>query len=182
MDRFVDKIARPKLTILLIFSLVSLINLTAYVWLFSFDWFFGSTPYYILGLLILIIIGLVVSIFIDKKNNTGLKKYLLIALVELLFIWSIANPIRTWQIRTSLVEAEDISESLRKFKRQFGTYPTTLDDLQEKLKLDIPNWTYLGTVYEYEQDGNDNYRLSFRSYYGYTASYVKDEGDWIFND
>ncbi|MFL5730637.1 MAG: hypothetical protein ACJ75J_14210 [Cytophagaceae bacterium] len=183
MNRFVDYIARPRLTILTIFAIVSFINIAAYVWWFSFVWeFVFGVKHYIIVLLILIIIGLSISIIIDKKFNSRLKKYLIVALVELLFIWSIANPIRTWQINASFTRAKDINESLKKFKTQFGTYPTSLTVLEEKLELDLPKWTYLGTVYEYEQDGNNNYWLRFRSYYGYTASYNKDVDDWILVD
>lgn len=181
MNRFVNHITRPKFAILTVFAIISFVNLLAYVWKFSFDWLFGATPY-IVGLGILIFIGLGISILLDKKFDSRMRSFFIIALIELLFIWSIANPIRTWQIKASLAKAKDISDPLRKFKTQFGTYPTSLTDLQEKLKLDLPNWTYLGTVYEYEQDGNNNYWLRFQSYYGYTASYDKDKDDWILLD
>lgn len=181
MDRFVNQISRPKFVILTVFAIVSFVNLAAFVWLFSFDWLFGAGPLVVV-LLILIFVGLVVSILVDKKSGSRLKGYFIIALVELLFIWWISNPIRTWQINTSFTKAKDIIEPLIKFKTQVGTYPTTLTELEERLKLDIPRWTNIGTEYKYERDGNENYRLGFRSYRGYSAHYNKDKHEWIVVD
>jgi hypothetical protein len=183
MKRVLDHITKPKLTLLIVFAVACFVNLTAYVWWFSFVWeLVFSVTCYIVGLLLLVVVGLGISIFIDKKFGSSIRQYFIIALVELLFIWLIANPIRTWQIKQSFARANDIIEPLRKYKSQFGTYPTSLNEAETKLKRDIPDWTYLGTVYEYNSAGDENYRLNFQSYYGYTASYNKDEDDWIVAD
>lgn len=183
MDRFVHLLSRPKLAVLTVFAGVSFINLTAYVWWFSFVWeMVVSVTTYVVGLLMLMIIGLGIAILIDNKFHSQLKRYFIIALLELLLIWSIANPIRTWQVKESFSRARSITDPLIKFKAQFGTYPASLTEVQEKLKLDLPQWTYLGTVYKYEQTGSENYWLSFQSYYGYTAHYNKDKDEWMLVD
>lgn len=183
MERVVHFIARPTRSLLIVFSVVLFVILTAVVWWFSFSWeLVFSVTYYMIWLLILFTIGFIVSLVIDNSFQAQLKKYFVIAVAELLLIWAVSNPIRTWQINASFAQAKAISESLKNFKSRFGTYPASLTELEKKLNLDLPDLTYLGTVYKYEQMGINDYRLWFQSYYGYTASYNKDYDNWRLSD
>jgi hypothetical protein len=119
MDRFVNYITRPKFAVLTVFAIVSFVNLTAFIWWFSFNWLLGVRPY-IVGLFILIFIGLGLSSFMDRKFDSRLRRYFIVVLVELLFIWPIANPIRTWQVNESFTRAKGIIEPLKKFKLNLG--------------------------------------------------------------
>jgi hypothetical protein len=179
MKKIVSYIIRPRSIMLTIFAIPVFIFLTVYVWWFSFTWeFVVGVTHYVTALLILISIGLAVSLIIDRKFKIQLKRYFIVALIELLFIWLVSGPIRTWQVNASFSRAKLIKEPLEKFKLQFGTYPTSLTELEEKLKQDIPHWTYVGTEYEYKQDGHGSYTLGFNSYYGYKASYSKAYDTW----
>ncbi|WP_303278277.1 hypothetical protein [Flavivirga aquimarina] len=95
----------------------------------------------------------------DKKFNWRLKKYFLVSIIQLLIIWVISNPIRTWQIDSSLEKARLIIEPLENYNQQFGTFPATLTELRKKLSKDIPIRTNIGTRYWYEVDNKQDYRL-----------------------
>lgn len=166
-----------------VYGVISLICLTAYIWRFSFVWeYFFSVTHYVVGLLIAMIIGLVIARLVDKKFNWRLKKYFLVSIIQLLIIWGISNPIRTWQIDSSIDKARLIVEPLENYKQQFGVYPTTLTELRKKLKKDVPIRTNIGTRYWYKADNKQDYRLWFHSYYGYTAYYNNEKEDWIITD
>tara|TARA_B110001450_G_scaffold159045_1_gene148367 strand:+ start:664 stop:1215 length:552 start_codon:yes stop_codon:yes gene_type:complete len=183
MRLLIERILKPNFVILLLYGLISLVCLTAYIWRFSFVWeFVFSVTHYIIGLLIVIVIGLVFARVIDKKFNLRLKKYFLVSIIQLLIIWTISNPIRTWQIESSLEKARLIIEPLKTYKEQFGIYPQSLVKLGKTLEQDIPTRTNIGTRYWYEVDNEQDYRLWFVSYYGYTAYYNNEKDDWIITD
>ena len=183
MRLLIERILKPNSLMLSVYGVISLICLTAYIWRFSFVWeYFFSVTHYVVGLLIAMIVGLAIARLVDKKFNWRLKKYFLVSIIQLLIIWGISNPIRTWQIDSSLEKAGQIIEPLENYKEQFGIYPATLTELGNTLGTDIPIRTNIGTRYWYELDNNQDFRLWFHSYYGYTAYYNNEKEDWIITD
>ncbi|MCW3788928.1 hypothetical protein [Plebeiibacterium sediminum] len=183
MKKIIDNIINPNLITLILYGLLSLVCLVTYVWWFSFVWeFIFSVTHYIIGLLVTLGIGLNISYTIDKKHGTKLKRYILVSLAQLIIIWTVANPIRTWQIESSKNKARLIIESLETYKMQYDNYPTSLAELGNKLNLVLPNRTNIGTKYLYTMYSNKNYSLAFTSYYGYMASYNNEQGEWGFTD
>ena len=183
MRLFIERILKPNSLFLLLYGVASFVCLTAYIWRFSFVWkFVFSVTHFVVGLLILMVIGLLIARVIDNKFNWRLKKYFLVSLIQLLIIWAISNPIRTWQIESSLEKARLIIEPLQNFKQQFGKYPQSLAELKKIFEHDIPTRTNIGTRYCYEVDNKQDYRLWFVSYYGYTAYYNHEKDDWIITD
>ena len=160
-----------------------MICLTVYVWRFSFAWGFSfSVTHYVVGLLVVLIVGLIIGIIVDSKHDWQLKRYFIVSILQLLFIWAISNPIRSWQIDSSLEKGKLIIDHLETYKVQFGKYPTTLTELGEKINQNIPTRTNIGTRYFYQSNNGKDYILQFQSYYGYTAYYNEDRDDWIITD
>lgn len=162
------------------FAIVAFPLLVGYVWWYSFTWVFpfGVTEYMI-KLSMALILGLVITIFLDKRFGLTTKYFFIISLTELLLIWIVAEPIRKLQINRTYEKADQIIVSIEKFKNDFGAYPTNLTEVEKRLLLDLPELTYMGTRYIYEQAGQDHYRLSFVSYYGYDAHYDNQRKQWI---
>jgi hypothetical protein len=176
-------ILKPGKIILMLYGVLSLVFIILYVYRFSFVWeFLLGVTFYVIGLLVAILIGLVIAVKADKKFNWRLKQYAIISLIQLLVVWSIANPIRTRQINSSFEKARLIIDPLNTYKKQFGIYPKTLEELQQTLKLQIPSRTNIGTRYWYESDNGQDYRLWFHSYYGYSAFYNNEKNKWVMGD
>lgn len=183
MRQLFNHITRPNRITLTIYAFFSLIGLTVYVWYFSFIWeFVFSVTHYIVGLLIAMFIGFLLTVKIDNKFKMSIKPYFIISIVQLLTIWVVSNPIRTWQINSSLDKARLIINPLDTYKQQFNTYPRSLTELKNELNHDLPERTNIGTFYSYELLSEKDYRLSFQSYYGYTTYYNKEKDEWIFMD
>lgn len=183
MRLLIIRVLKPDSIILLLYGVLSLFCLTAYIWKFSFVWeLIFSVTHFIIGLLVILIIGFVIAKLLDKKFGWQLKKYFLVSIIQLFIIWAISNPIRTWQINSSLEKAQLIIKPLESYKQQFGLYPTTLTELEKTLNKNVPTRTNIGTLYEYEIVKEQDYRLWFQSYYGYAAYYNKEKGDWIITD
>lgn len=183
MKRLFDHILKPNSEILMLYGLFSLTFLTFYVWWFSFGWeFVFSVTHYVFGLFIVLILGFVIANKLDKNKGFKIKRYLLISAVQLILIWLIANPIRTWQIESSLEKANLIIEPLNSYKLKYNSLPITLEELGQKLNLEIPTRTNIGTRYLYQIDKEQEYSLSFQSYYGHTAYYNTEHEDWIITD
>ena len=165
----------PNLTAMILYGVVSFIFLTAYVWRFSFVWeFLFSVTHYIIGLLAILALVLNFTYKIDKKHGAKLKRYVWISITQLIIIWMVSNPIRTWQIESSINKAGLIMESLETYKLQYDCYPASLAELANN--LDLPRRTNIGTKYLYTQYGDEHYSLAFTSYYGYMASYYTGHG------
>jgi hypothetical protein len=130
----------------------------------------------------LLLLGLFISARIDKKFNWMTKNYLIIAIVQLIFIWTASDPVREWQIESSYLKARPIIEKLNAFKLKFGRYPVTLSDLEEKIHQTIPRRTNIGTCYRYAVNNSSDYDLQFISYYGYVAHYDKHGDEWRLAD
>jgi hypothetical protein len=170
---------KPTKGILIIYSGLSLLFILAYNFYYSFQWqFVFGIGEYMSGLLILILIALYISTKIDLKYNIQLKGYFKISLMQLVFVWIISKPIRTWQIDSSKEKGREIIDILESYKSSYSTYPESLDELD----LDIPRRTNIGTRYWYEKIDNQQYELKFASYYGYWLSYVNDSGEWFYLD
>jgi len=183
MEKHINIMLKPNSKILTIYGLLSLVFLTVFVWRLSFIWeFVFSVTHYVVGLLIALILGLVIARLLDKKLDWQLKRYFVVSIIQLLIIWTVSNPIRTWQIDSSLKEAQFIIEPLEAYKKQNGTYPTTLTEARQKLDKDIPIRTNIGTRYQYEIVNEQDYKLWFRSYYGSTANYNKELDKWVITD
>ncbi|QHT67538.1 hypothetical protein GXP67_13330 [Rhodocytophaga rosea] len=184
MKHFINILLRPSKEVLTVYGLFSLIFLIGYVWLFSFVWeYYSSVTYYVLGLLVVLLIGVLATEEIDKRYQGQLKLYFRISFLQLLLIWIIANPIRSWQIESSLQKAKRITNSLSLYKKRFGVYPFTLAELEERLKEDLPTRSNLGTQYWYKlTENNQEYELKFLSYYGNTAYYNPYQDKWLITD
>lgn len=170
-----NQIASPKRKIILLFSVFSFLFLVSYVWNFSFSWMF-------IFLLFTLFIGFIITFFIDKKHKTKLKIYCIIPLFQLLIISLAANPIRTWQIEKSKNETVYISELIENYKIQYKNYPSSLQELESKTKIDIPRRNFIGTKYKYVISENRNFSLYFKSYYGYDYYYNPKKNEWTAND
>lgn len=154
-----------------------------YVWNFSFISEFGiGLFFYLIFLFIVLLIGLVISIFIDIKQSTKVKYYFIITIIQLLFIWLISNPIREWQIENSKHNGVAIIEIVEAYKERNGSYPKSLIELENEANIDLPIRTSIGTRYNYELYENDNYSLRFKSYYGYDYHYNKVKKEWYSAD
>ncbi len=183
MKKIISNILNPNLTVMILYGLVSFVFLTAYVWRFSFVWeFLFSVTHYIIGLLAILAFGLNFTYKMDKKHGAKLKRYVWISIMQLIIIWVVSNPIRTWQIESSKNKAGQIIESLETYKMQNDSYPASLAELDNKLNLDLPKRTNIGTKYLYTPYSDENYSLAFTSYYGYMASYYNEQGEWGFTD
>ncbi|WP_324024574.1 hypothetical protein QSV08_15315 [Maribacter sp. BPC-D8] len=176
-------ILNPTKKILILFGILSMVLLTLYVWNYSFAWefVFGVTHYIVL-LLIVLIIGILISSYIDKKNKTKLKYYFIISLIQLLIIWSVANPIREWQVENAKKQGFQIVKLIDKYKLENKENPKSLIELEKEQNVDIPKRTKIGTKYAYKVYENGSYGLSFKSYYGYDFNYDKDSKKWISAD
>ncbi len=165
------------------FGILSFLFLTFYVWNFSFTWDFilGVTDF-VVGLLILLTIGLVLATIIDYQRQIRIKRYFIVPIIQLLFIWAISDPVRNWQMESTFEKSEIIIESLETYKDQFGVYPETLSELSRKLNRRIPRWTNLGTRYWYEEDKVFGFGLRYQSYYGYTTAYSILSKEWSSQD
>lgn len=180
MKRFLGHISKPKRITLTIFATVAFPMLMGYVWWYSFTWAFPfGVAEYMIKLSIALILALGIAIFLDSRFRLTTKYYFIISLTELILIWIVAEPIRKLQINKTYEKAEQIIVSIEKFKNNFGTYPKNLIEVEERLLLDVPELTYIGTRYIYEQAGQDHYRLSFVSYHGYEAHYDNQAKQWI---
>ncbi len=180
----IDKILKPNLYALILFSLFSLFFLTFYIWWFSFTWeFIASIAEFIIALFIVLIIGLRITTFMDKRMNWKLSYYIRIAIIQLLFLWGISNPVRNWQIKKSKNRASIIIENLEKYKQEFNYYPSNLDIINNRYEIRLPVRTLLGTRYWYEvKEPKQDSSLSFYSYYGYIAYYNVKNHKWVFTD
>jgi len=153
------------------------------VWWFSFAWeFVFGVNQYLIFLLILLFIGFVISVLIDKKYKTNLKTYYIISIVQLLFIWLIATPVREWQIKSSKDEGIQIAEQVESYKDKNDVYPISLAELENETNSNIPKRTIIGTKYIYELNENGNYYIRFKSYYGYDFHYDKVKKEWLTTD
>ena len=183
MRELFNYITRPNRITLTIYGVFSLMCLTVYVWHFSFIWeFVFSVTHYIVGLLIVMFLGLILTVKIDNKFKMYLKRYFIISIVQLLIIWIVSNPIRNWQINSSIDNARLIINPLDSYKQLFNNYPKSITELKNVLNQDLPERTNIGTFYLYELLNEKDYRLSFQSYYGYIAYYNKEKDEWIFMD
>jgi len=177
------RILYPNKSTLIIFGLLSFVILTFYVWNFSFTWeFVFSVVFYIILLLVILFIGIFISAKIDKKKKSKLKYYFIISFTQLLIIWLLSIPIRSWQIEYSKENGMNIVELVEKYKADYGNYPKSLSEIEQKMKSDIPKWTALGTKYSYEVFINGNYSIGFKSYYGYNLHYENLNKEWIATD
>jgi hypothetical protein len=180
MKGFLSHILKPTRTTLAIFAIVAFPLLMGYVWLYSFTWVFPfGVAEYMIKLSIALILGLGITMFLDKRFRLTTKYYFIISITELILIWIVAEPIRKLQINKTYEKADQIIVSIEKFKNNFGAYPTNLIEVEQRLLLDIPELTYIGTRYIYEQAGQDHYYLSFVSYHGYEAHYDSQAKHWI---
>ena len=183
MRKLFNKILNPNFLVLLIYGLLSLVILTFFNLNASFGLFYTLYLYsHFIGLFIAIALGLIISFYIDKKGKTLLKRYFIISIIQLVVVWTIAEPFRNWQIERAQLKAEQIIKPLEQYKKKYKSYPETLEKLKEKLNIEIPTRTSLGTYYWYEFDNRNSYKLSFYSYYGYIASYNKEKKKWGFFD
>ncbi|WP_282074096.1 hypothetical protein [Polaribacter atrinae] len=178
-----ERILNPSKKNLIIFSLLSFVVLTLYVWNYSFTWeFVFSVAFYIIFLLVILFIGIFISARIDKKKNSKLKYYFIISFTQLLIIWLISIPTRNWQIEYSKENGMNIVELVEKYKMNYGNYPKSLSEIEQKMKSDVPKWTALGTKYTYDIFINGNYSIGFKSYYGYDLHYENLNKEWIATD
>ncbi|WBX70346.1 hypothetical protein [Tenacibaculum retecalamus] len=178
-----ERILHPNKNTLIIFSLLSFVILTLYVWNFSFTWeFVFSVVFYIILLLAILFIGIFISAKIDKKKKSKLKYYFIISFTQLLIIWLLSIPIRNWQIEYSKENGMNIVELVEEYKMNYGNYPKSLSEIEQKMKSEIPKWTALGTKYSYELFINGNYSIGFKSYYGYDLHYENLNKEWIATD
>lgn len=183
MTQQINRILKPGKAILILYGVFSFVFLLVYVWRVSFVWdyFFGPNAY-IYVLMAAIIAGLLFALYFDQKKGWRLKRYFILSLLQLVLVWILAHPVRTWQINRSMERAKSITESLEAYKQKFGQYPVTLQELGEKLDKELPKRTCLGTRYFYQQHGQNDYRLKFMSYYGNTAYYNNEENTWLVTD
>lgn len=176
-------ILHPKKQTLIVFSLLSFAILTLYVRHFSFAWeFVVGVTFYILILLLILLIGFLIAFKIDKKKKAKLRYYFIISISQLLTIWILSIPVKKWQIEYAKKSTINIVTSVEKFKIKYGIYPKSLSEMEQKLNLDIPDWTALGTKYDYELLKNGHYTIGFKSYSGYDLHYEKQNKKWISND
>ncbi|UOX33945.1 hypothetical protein LXD69_00165 [Flavobacterium sediminilitoris] len=106
----------------------------------------------------------------------------MISFTQLLIIWLLSIPVRNWQIEYSKEKGIDIVELVEKYKMNYGDYPKSLSEIDQKMKSDVPKWTALGTKYSYKFFENGNYSIGFKSYYGYNLQYNKLNKEWIAYD
>ena len=183
MKRIINSILKPNKALLVLYGVLSFLCLIIYVWKCSFVWeYFFSVTFYIVGLLVTMIIGLGIARLLDEKFNWSSKRYFVVSILQLLVILTISNPVRTWQINNSMEKAQFIIEPLENYKKEFGTYPSTLTELEKNLNQKIPIRTNIGTKYSYEIGVEQDYTLWFVSYYGYMAYYNKEQNKWVFMD
>ena len=178
MTQLIDRVLKPNKSIFVIYCFLSFIGLIVYVWIFSFSWFF-DVNHFLVAMLVFLLVGLLIALFLDRKFNYGLKNYFWVSIVQLLLIWLVSSPIRNWQVESSLKKAELITKPLEFYKRQNGRYPNTLMELEKQLNIDIPLRTNIGTRFRYEVNSDNDYRLEFLSYYGYTTQYSIDDNEWF---
>jgi hypothetical protein len=182
-NKYLKIISHPKKSTLIIFGILSMIILTLYVWNSSFAWEFAfGVTHYIVFLMIILIIGVFSSVYIDKKHKTELKYYFIIPLSQLLIIWALSTPIRDWQIKKSKENGVKITELIDSYKLQNGKYPKSLFELEEKLNLNIPKRTKIGTKFLYKVYEDGSYSFGFKSYYGYNLNYNTLNKKWYITD
>ena len=174
---------KPNGIVLTIYGIISFVCLLFFFWKISFIWgFLIDISEILISLLIIIIFALATSIMADIKYKCKTKKYFIISLIQLLVVWIASDPVRSWQIDSSLEKSHSIINALDEYKAKFDCYPESLDVLEDELNVDLPARTNLGTKYLYEQNGTGDYRLKFYSYYGYTAFYNIKGDKWLFKD
>ncbi|PZW37007.1 hypothetical protein LX95_02899 [Mesonia algae] len=170
----------PNKGVLILFSIVSLLTLILIVWDLSFTWeFVFGVNFYIILLLIIISILAIISILIDKYKGFKTKKYFIISLIQLLIIWSIAEPVREFQIESSKKKGFKLIKLIESYKKRNNTYPKSLDELENII---APKITNIGTTYNYKLENNEEYQIGFKSYYGYYFNYDKKNNDWFSKD
>ena len=76
----------------------------------------------------------------------------------------------------------NIVELVEKYKMNYGNYPKSLSEIEQKMKTNIPKWTALGTKYSYKIFTNGNYSIGFKSYYGYNLHYENIKKVWVIID
>ncbi|TXD80917.1 hypothetical protein ESY86_19740 [Subsaximicrobium wynnwilliamsii] len=178
-----NRILQPKIITIILFSLLSFVILTLYVWHFSFTWeFVFGVVFYIIFLLAILLIGILISMKIDSKKKSKLKYYFIISFIQLLIIWLLSIPVSNWQIKYSKENGMNIVELVEKYKISYGTYPKSLSEIEQKTNSNIPKWTALGTKYNYEFFDNGNFSVGFKSYYGYDLYYDKRNKKWTSYD
>ena len=177
----INHILIPRHKILFLYGVFSLLLLTSFVFYFSFSWFIGIDAY-VISLLIALSSATFIASKLDKKHRWKTRMYFRIAIVQLILIWTVSGPIRAWQIESSKAKSELIINSLELYKKDFGVYPNTLEQLKSTFNQSLPKRTNLGTKYWYSLIDNQKYQLYFKSYYGYYYQYVCDTGEWIYDD
>lgn len=156
MKKLYRHIFIPRGLILLFYALCSLVVLTGYVWVFSFD---VSFIYNISQLILsfLLVLGLISALVLDWRLNSKLKRYWLLSITQLILIWAVSSPVKKWQIESSKNKAELLIQAIESHYDQHNSYPGTFLDIQE----DIPLRSNLGTIYEYRLKDEYEYVLWF---------------------
>ena len=181
MKKHINILLHPNRLILLIYGVFSFVFLLGFIWLYSFSFYFQVGDYNTVLLAALIVLLFLASIF-DRRYGSNIKKYIITTVAQLILLWIVSDPIRTWQINSSLEHSKIITNSLKAYKSDKGTYPITLVELSKQQSIDLPNRTNLGTKYWYKRLNQQDYQLEFRSYYGYYYSYsIKDEAWYCYD-
>jgi hypothetical protein len=183
MIKLINRILQPNKLLLFVFGLGSLVILLFFTWIISFLWEFTfSSNFLMICLMIILLLGLLLAYALDKKFSWQTKSYFIISIIELSIIGLIANPLRTWQIDSSIEKAQLIINPLEEYKLKYGFYPNSLSEVENAFQQMMPTRTNIGTRYNYKTVDGESFRLWFQSYYGYKAYYSMENNQWIFTD
>lgn len=176
------KLLNPKTNILIAFGLIISPIIIAGLYYISFSWFFDFEFFLYPIYISLIIIGLI-SFFIDKKQKSGLKKYVFLTIILLTFFVFISYPTRDWMKKNSEIQGNEIGLQIEKYKIKHGEYP---DSLGSDLFSNIPKRSYVGSRFNYKKytdsDSTVTCYISYYSFRGYIGYYNVDKTTWIYND
>ena len=166
MKQLLDKILRPKLKQLIIFSFLISPFLIIAVHGVSFSWMFRREA--TIGLYIIFGLGLCVVIVFDSFRKTKLKLYALtaIGLMSAFFLLSYATEDFRWEKSEEQVIV--LGEAVERYKLKTGRYPENLED---DFFNDSPKFAAVGSRFHLSYITDTTCCIIFNSFNGYTRCY-----------
>lgn len=177
-----DKILKPSISILIVYGLLISPIILAVLYSLSFKWFLDFDFYLIPIYILLIIIG-IKAFLIDRKFQTGLKKYIILTITLMTIYVLMSYPTRDWMIRKSEEQGEKLGLLIQNYKAEKGSYP---DNLNSDFFSSVPKRSYVGTKFNYEKhlssDSIETCYISYFSFGGYWGSYSINNKTWHYYD
>ena len=170
MRDLINKILRPQKKQLLLFGLLISPLLLLTVHFISFSWWFSDLLLKALYMLLAFIF--IITFLIDRYRKTKLKLYIYITTILLSGFALLSYYTRDILKRKTEEQVVVLAESIEKYKIEFGSYPS---DLEDNFFNESSKRSFLGTKFNIEtsvNEGNDTTcYISYKSFFGYTGSY-----------